>query len=59
MRYAKGSEEFKHSHLLNLAGVMLTNIEKDVLCRGLKFGVPPSFRMDKEIAQAEFARYQL
>ena len=35
-----------------MAGIELTEVEKDVLCRGLKYGIPP--RLEKEKIQAEF-----
>ena len=47
-----GQGVLRHSHIVNLAGIDLTDIQKDVLCRGLDFGIPP--RVDKLEVFAEF-----
>ena len=47
-----GEGVLRHSVIFNLANIELTDIEKDVLCRGLNFGVPP--RLSQEMIAAEF-----
>ena len=45
----------QQSTIINLANVELSGTERDVLCRGLRFGIPP--RIQKEKVQAEFELY--
>ena len=47
-----GECPLNHSVITNLSDVELTEAEKNVLCRGLNFGIPP--RVVKEEVQAEF-----
>ena len=47
-----GNGTIQHSTIINLAGVELRDVERDILCRGLRFGIPP--KLNKEAVQAEF-----
>ena len=47
-----GHGKLDHSTIVNLAGVELSETEKDVLCRGLNFGVLP--KLSREEIEAEF-----
>ena len=49
-----GEGVLDHSVIINLANVELTDIQKDVLCRGLNFGVPPKTTNLAVEVQAEF-----
>ena len=42
----------RHSTIVNLTGFELSDMQKDVLCRGLNYGIPP--RISKEEIEAEF-----
>ena len=54
-----GQGVLRHSTIVNLADVELSDIEKDVLCRGLDFGIPPHLsRLDIE-AEFELGWQQL
>ena len=48
-----GQGELTHESIVNLTDVVLTETQKDVLCRGLNFGIPPSSKL-KESIQSEF-----
>ena len=39
-----GSSNRSYDTIINLAGIELINVEKDVLCQGVDFGVPPTTR---------------
>ena len=54
-----GDLHLKHENIVNLAGIELTEAEKDVLCRGLKFGIPPSIRKENILAEFELVWQQL
>lgn len=41
-----------HAHVINLSQYELSTIEKDVLCKGIDFGVPP--RVNEAAVRAEF-----
>ena len=47
-----GQGSLDHSTIINLAGIDLSELQKDVLCRGLSFGVPP--KVDSVAVEAEF-----
>ena len=47
-----GDPQLQHENIINLASIELTDVEKDILCRGLRFGIPP--RIDKDHVFAEF-----
>ena len=53
VRTQLGCGQADHATITNLSDVELTDVEKDVLCRGLTFGVPPK-KLCKEEIQAEF-----
>ena len=36
-----GDPQLQHENIFNLANIELTEVEKDLLCRGLRFGIPP------------------
>ena len=46
-------------YIVNLADIELTEAEKDVLCRGLKFGIPPPIRREEILAEFELAWQQI
>lgn len=48
-----GQGVLRHSTIINLSDVELTEIQKDVLCRGLNFGIPPA-KLSHEAVIAEF-----
>ena len=52
IKVQQGQGVLRHSTVFNLADIELTEIEKDVLCRGLNFGIPP--RLVREEIEAEF-----
>ena len=52
IRRQVGEIKLQFSTIINLTDTELTDMEKEVLCRGLKFGIPP--RVNKEAIQAEF-----
>lgn len=54
-----GEQQIQHEHIVNLAGVELTDTQKDVLCRGLTFGIPPRIRKEAILAEFEMAWQQL
>ena len=45
--------------IINLAGIELADIEKEVLCRGLKYGIPPKVRREEVEAEFELCYQQL
>ena len=47
-----GLGQVDHSTITNLSSIELSEVQKDVLCRGLNFGIPPKLR--KEEIKAEF-----
>ena len=47
-----GNLNGQYSNIFNLAGLELSKLEKEVLSRGLKFGIPQ--RVSREEIQAEF-----
>ena len=47
-----GSGVLRHSTIVNLTDVEFSEAEKNVLCRGLNYGLPP--RINQEAIQAEF-----
>ena len=49
-----GEGVLDHSVIINLSNVKLTDVQKDVLCRGLNFGVPPKTANLTVEVQAEF-----
>ena len=49
-----GEGVLDHSVIVNLAGIELSDYQKDVLCRGLNFGVPPKRRDFTTEVYAEF-----
>ena len=51
-----GNQRVQHDTIVNLSSVELTETEKDVLCQGLKFGVPPRLRKELILAEFELAR---
>ena len=54
-----GDQRIAHEHIVNLAGIELTEVEKDVLCRGLKFGIPPRFQKEDVLAEFELAWHRI
>ena len=54
-----GFVEPEHSCIVNLAGIELADIEKEVLCRGLKYGIPPKVRREEVEAEFELCYQQL
>ena len=54
-----GDQRGQHKTIVNLSSVELTDVEKDVLCRGLKFGVPPRLRKEQILAEFELAWQQI
>ena len=54
-----GELHLQHENIVNLAGFDLTEAEKDVLCRGLRFGIPPSIRKESIFAEFELAWQQI
>ena len=46
----------RHSTIINLSDLELTDIQKDVLFRGLNFGIPPA-KLSREAVIAEFEMY--
>ena len=49
-----GQGELDHDSIVNLTDVVLTEMEKDVLCRGLNFGIPPNAKNLRESVESEF-----
>ena len=52
IRWLVRTQQVDHATTTNLSDVELTDVEKDVLCRGLTFWVPPK-KLCKEEIQAE------
>ena len=52
MKKQLGLADIQHSVLFNLTDKQLSEIETDVLCRGLMYGIPP--RLNREQVLAEF-----
>ena len=53
-KFQLGEGKLQHSTIVNLAGVELTEVEKDVLCRGLNFAIPPKTANIANEVEAEF-----
>ena len=51
--------QLNYCNIVNLAGIDLSDVEKDVLCRGLKFGIPLSIRKESIVAVFKLAWLQL
>ena len=49
-----GQGELDHSVIINLAGIELSDVQKDVLCRGLNFSMPPRTDNISNEVKAEF-----
>ena len=56
-RYGIVSDNF--DNIVNLAGIELTTLEKEVLCRGVDFGVPPRISVPEVLAEFEILQQQL
>ena len=54
-----GDQQLRYENIVNLADIELTEAEKDVLCRGLKFGIPPRIRREEILAEFELAWQQI
>ena len=54
-----GDQRVEHEHIVNLAAIELSEAEKDVLCRGLKFGIPPRIQKEDVLAEFELAWQQI
>ena len=52
LRTQQGIGVLRHSTIVNLTNIELTDTQKNVLCRGLGYGLPP--RISKEAIEAEF-----
>ena len=52
LKTQQGQGVLRHDTVFNLTDIELTDIEKDVLCRGLNFGIPP--HLVREEIEAEF-----
>ena len=52
-QYRFGSRENDYGTIVNLAGIQLSTLQKEVLCRGVDFGIPPGKLSEPEIL-AEF-----
>ena len=50
-----GDLKLQHTNIINLAGITPTQARKDILCHGLRFGIP--LKIIKEEVQAEFELY--
>ena len=48
-----GSFSVSHDTIINLSDVELTSIQKDVLCRGVDFGIPGRLGKDEILAEFE------
>ena len=55
MKTQQGNGVLRHNTITNLSDFQLTEVQKNVLCRGLNFGIPP--RVCKEEVLAEFELY--
>ena len=51
--------QLQYDNFLNLAEIALTDIEKDILCRGLRCGISPVIKKDNIFAEFELAWQQL
>ena len=54
-----GITEVQHSVVFNLTEHELSNAEMEVLCRGLKYGIPPKLEREKVLAEFEIGYEQL
>ena len=54
-----GSNTLLTTALLNLSDAELSDVEKEVLCRGLKFGIPPTINKEEVLAEFELCWRQL
>ena len=45
--------------IINLAGITLSQLQKDVLCGGQDFGIPPKFNQTDILAEFELLQQQL
>ena len=48
-----GSFSVSHDTIINLSDIELTDIQKDVLCRGVHFGIPGRHRREEVLAEYE------
>ena len=53
-KFQLGPGKLQHSTIIHLAGIELTEVEKDVLCRGLNFTIPPKTANLANEVEAEF-----
>ena len=54
IRSQRGSGELDHSTIINLSSVEFSEIQKNVLCRGLNFAIPPRMKNLDVLVEAEF-----
>ena len=59
IRTQVGNGRLRHSTITNLSEVQLTEIQKNVLCRGLNFGIPGKISQEKVKAEFELGWQQL
>ena len=59
IRTQVGNGQLHHSTIINLSDIELTEIQKNVLCRGLNFGIPPKLSHEKVKAEFELGWQQL
>ena len=59
IRTQVGNGQLRHSTIINLSDIELTEIQKNVLCRGLNFGIPPKLSHEKVKAEFELGWQQL
>ena len=57
--FAEVSRKYNIQFFLNLMEHELFNAEIEVLCRGLKYGLPPKLEMEKLLAEFEIGYEQL
>ena len=56
-RFGTCSDNFET--IINLSDIPLTQLQKDVLCGGMDFGIPPRFRKTDILAEFELLQQQL
>ena len=54
-----GQGVLRHSTIVNLTDIELTNTQKDVLCRGLNLAIPPQLSSEGIVAKFELCWQQL
>ena len=54
-----GEGTLRHSTIINLLDTEINDLQKDVLCRGLNFGVPPKLSSEEIAAEFELCWQQL